>query len=126
MDLSVLSRRSRQVIGTIVPDCAHREQAFTVLEGGIDPAMLVPFIGYIRSAHRDFTRHRQNGDTTACARVMHSVKGAGGAVGFPEISVLGSVAEEHARQGDHEGLDRVDRVFTEWLSLMDSAGMEQA
>lgn len=125
MDLTVLSRRSRQVIGAIVPDCEQREQAFTVVRGGIDPAMLVPFIGYIRGVHAEFSQHRHNGDTGACARLMHSVKGVGGAVGFPELSVLGAVAEDLAKQGDREGLARVGLVLAEWLSQMDAGMVEQ-
>jgi hypothetical protein len=126
MDLSALSRRSRQVIGAFVPDCAHREPVFTVMKGGIDPAMLIPFIEYIRGVHEDFIQHWQQGDTVACARLMHSVKGVGGAVGFPEVSVLGAVAEELAKQDNRQALVDVGRVFAEWLNLMDTVSVEQA
>ncbi|HMO04966.1 MAG TPA: Hpt domain-containing protein [Kiritimatiellia bacterium] len=126
MDLAVLSQRSRQVIGAIVPDCEQREQAFTVVRGGIDPAMLVPFIGYIQGVREEFSQYRHNGDTGACARLMHSVKGVGGAVGFPELSVLGAVAEDLAKLGDREGLVKVDLVLDQWLAVMQSVTKEQA
>ena len=91
-----LEQAFRMVQGAL-PDIEQRLPRFTVLSSPPDPDLQVFFINYVKDLLPQLQAAGAAQDLGSVYRHAHALKGAGGSVGFPEISALGERLEELAK-----------------------------
>ena len=91
-------RGAEAILRAVVPDLEQRVGAFTVLSEPAPADLQQCFHEYLDGALPELQAAVQRGDWAAVMRQAHSLKGAGGGVGYPEISVLSESMERAARE----------------------------
>jgi HPt (histidine-containing phosphotransfer) domain-containing protein len=67
-----------------------------------DHELRVAFFSYLDGILPDLLTASTRGDLALISRIVHGLKGAGGSVGYPELSALAERCEEVARGADAE------------------------
>lgn len=95
----------------VVP--AKQERIISALDT-TDPEfrdLVASFLGGLSEAAAKMRHAWESGDRPAFARLLHSVKGTGGSVGFPAFSALAARIEKSVRQRDCNEVDRLLEDF---------------
>jgi HPt (histidine-containing phosphotransfer) domain-containing protein len=88
------------MIRAMVPDLELRLPKFTVLTTPPDRELRLAFFSYLDGILPDLHAAATRGDLARVAQIAHGLKGAGGSVGFPELSAFSERCEEVARNAD--------------------------
>jgi HPt (histidine-containing phosphotransfer) domain-containing protein len=85
-------------VAELIPDLAARLEPYVVGTEELDEELVEVFIEEIRRLTRDLQKGlAQNNDETI-RMAAHSIKGMGGTMGLPEISVLGLEIETMSKE----------------------------
>lgn len=114
MDVRCEALQPQGILRTVLPDLDRRVDAFTVLSGPVDDDIRHAFHEYLTSLRPQLATAGQRGDVPAIARLAHALKGMGGGVGHPEISVLGQAMELSALAGQAARVQQLIEALDAW------------
>ncbi len=83
-------------VAEVVPDLAARLDPFIVDTEDVDDELIEVFIDEIKRLSGELSDGVERNDGEMVRRAAHSIKGMGGTIGLPEISVLGLEIEHRA------------------------------
>lgn len=84
----------------LIPDIDERAARKRVDCSAVDEEVRAMFMDQVREALADLRTSIAAGDAMAVRRVAHMLQGTGGAVGVPEITILGEALSAAARAAD--------------------------
>ncbi len=105
---------SMRILQAVLPDLDQRVGPFTVLTAPADAAIRLSFHEYLAALLPPILAALPPLDLPAIARTAHSLKGMGGAVGYPEISVLGDALERAALAGQDARVRQLIEALAAW------------
>lgn len=108
--------RSRRLIEVLLPDLDQRIVKFSVLTDRADADLQQFFHDHVSSVLPSIRAALDCNDLAEARRQAHGLKGAGGSVGYPEISALAERIEEVSRNGDAQEARRLVAGLQRWLS----------
>lgn len=121
MNTPAAAAKARLLLEEVLPDLSSRAKAFTVLSEPADPFLQDLFLDQLRAEAPRVRSAVAAGDWEGLKRQVHSFKGVGGSVGFPEISALCLRIEEAFQSGDWPGARRLVEALLLWQAEMESA-----
>lgn len=83
----------------LIPDVAARLDPFTVATDELDDELLEVFTDEIQRLTSELKEALAQNDGETMRLAAHSIKGMGGTIGLPEISVLGLEIENRVKEG---------------------------
>lgn len=98
----------------IIPALEQRLAVYQVVDEPPDAETREVFTSYLDESLVALDLAMKLGDMASIARRGHALKGMGGAVGAPEISVLGEQLEKTADDGNREYAGRLVMGLLEW------------
>lgn len=101
-------------VKSLVPDLEARVDAFRVDTEFLDEELLEAFKEEIAQQSELMKAGAQNDNPDEIRAAAHSVKGMGGTIGLPEISVLAQEIESRAKNGDVDGCKFLVSEFVSW------------
>lgn len=85
-------------VAGLVPDVAAKAVPFTVDTEEVDDELIEVFVDEIRRLTSELQDGLAQGNDEMVRMASHSIKGMGGTMGLPEISVLGLEIENMAKE----------------------------
>lgn len=98
----------------LIPDLAQRLPLFTVTEVPVDPELISLFLEQLEHNLRDVRGALAPMDSKTLQRVAHSLKGVGGTVGSPEVSVLAEELERAVAAGAQDRCRMLVDGLAQW------------
>lgn len=105
-------------VGELISGLEARKIQFVVDTDEVDDELVEIFIEELRRLSAELEQGLANLDSEMVRMAAHSIKGMGGTIGLPEISVLGLEVENTAKEdrlADAEPLVRGLKVWMETL-----------
>ena len=99
----------------LIPDLKAKEGAFVVEAIEPDEELLEIFVEELTRQSDAIKEGLAGNDMQMVREAGHSIKGMGGTIGLPEISVLGLTFEESAKANDIERLNSMSSAIANWL-----------
>ena len=115
MKIRPQSAESFALIETAVPNLRTRLDTYRVIEGEPDVETMLTFNEYLGELVGELAGALAAGNLALAAKNGHALKGMGGAVGAPEISVLGEQLERAAKSGDAAASAQLADVLKKWF-----------
>lgn len=94
-----------EIVRTCVPDIDTRKEPFIVDTSEVDDELLEIFFEQMDINVNAMKEARANTNMKQAAAEAHSIKGMGGTIGIPELSVLAAELELAAKADDMERFD---------------------
>lgn len=113
-------QHARGLLTAAIPDLAAREVPYSVALSDSDPELIEALVAHIRDAGPRLRAAAAARDYRGVAGHAHGLKGMGGSVGLPEISVLGQLLEEAARGGQPAEVDRLCALLSAWVTAAEA------
>lgn len=105
-------------VADFVPDLSARIEQFVVDTEEVDDELVEVFIEEIRRLTGELREGLANSDLEMVRMAAHSIKGMGGTMGLPEISVLGLEIENMAKEDRlSEALAPVE-ALANWMATL--------
>lgn len=108
--------RNMDWVAVLIPDVAEKVAPFTVDTEEVDDELVVIFIEEIRRLTGELQEGIEHGDTEGVRVASHSIKGMGGTMGLPEISVLGLEIENLAKEENLADAKPLVHALAEWMA----------
>jgi len=105
------------LIAAEIPDLESREETYRVNAMELDDELLEAFVEQLDIDAAGIESAVGGGNLVDTAAHAHSIKGMGGTMGKPELSVLGEELERAAKTGDAPRCRVLSGVTAEWLRL---------
>jgi HPt (histidine-containing phosphotransfer) domain-containing protein len=102
----------------LIPDVAAKAEVFTVDTEEVDDELVEVFIDEIRRLTAEMMAGFEQRDGEAVRVAAHSIKGMGGTMGLPEISVLALEIEQSARDGELDQAARLIHPLAGWMETL--------
>ncbi len=103
-------------IAELIPSMREQLDQFVVEAEEIDDELLLVFIDELKRLTGEMQAGLRDNDANAVRSAAHSIKGMGGTIGFPELSVLGLTIENTAKENRlQDAIPLVDALM-DWLS----------
>ena len=102
-------------VAELVPDLAARLDPFTVDTEDVDDELIEVFIDEIKRLSGELVDGLDRNDGEMVRMAAHSIKGMGGTMGLPEISVLGLEIEIRAKTERLADTRPLVDAMAEWL-----------
>ena len=102
----------------LIPDVAAKCAAFTVDTEEVDDELVEVFIDELRRLTGELQEGLAKSDREMVRIAAHSVKGMGGTMGLPEISVVGLEIEEMAKEGRLDDAQPLIDALTQWMMTL--------
>ena len=77
--------------------------------------LLALFFEQIADSSQEIKKSLKANNLSAIAKAAHAVKGMGGTVGAPEISLLGEEMESAAKTNNHSLCENLTQLLDQWL-----------
>ena len=103
-------------VADLIPDLAGRLEPFIVDTEEVDDELAEVFVCEIRRLTEELQEGLERNDVEMVRMASHSIKGMGGTMGLPEISVLGLEIEMLTRDGRVADAKPLIDALAEWLS----------
>lgn len=105
-------------VAELIPSLADQLDQYVVATDEVDDELVEVFIEEIRRLTAELQEGVRTNDAEMVRMAAHSVKGMGGTIGLPEISVLGLEIEKRAKDDrSQEAAPMVD-ALAEWLGTL--------
>jgi len=101
----------------LLPDLDGRIDVFRVDCAEVDDELIEAFKEELVTQSALLRQGLDSGDLEPVRRAAHSVKGMGGTIGLPEISVLAHEIELRAKSGDQAGCAALVEAFIKWVGM---------
>ena len=103
-------------VKSLVPDLEARVDAFQVDTEFLDDELIDAFKEEIAQQSALMQAGAQNDNPDEIRMAAHSIKGMGGTIGLPEISVLAQEVELRAKNNDLDGCKSLVSEFVVWAA----------
>ena len=106
-------------VADLIPELEARKSQFIVDTEEVDDEFIEVFIEELRRLSGELSEGARTVDLDMIRMAAHSIKGMGGTIGLPEISVLGLEIENTVKE------DRLDQGFSmidalaQWIATLD-------
>ncbi len=105
-------------VAKLIPNVADLTGQYVVATDEVDDELVEVFIEELRRLTTELQEGVRNNDAEMVRMAAHSIKGMGGTIGLPEISVLGLELEKRAKEGrSQDAGPMVDALF-DWLATL--------
>ena len=101
----------------LVPNLAERLDPFIVETEDVDDELIEIFIDEIKRLSGELQVGIERNDGEMVRMAAHSIKGMGGTMGLPEISVLGLEIENRVKAEQLADTRPLVDAMAEWLSI---------
>ncbi len=108
--------RNLEWVADLVPDLAGRLDPFMVNTEEIDDELLAVFVSEIKRLSNELQNGFERDDAEGVRLAAHSIKGMGGTMGLPEISVLAQEIEIRIKDGRLPDTKPLIDALAEWVS----------
>ena len=102
-------------IGELIPDLSARMDPFIVDTDELDDELVGVFIEEIQRLTGELQEGLAQQDAEAIRMAAHSIKGMGGTMGLPELSVLGLEVEIMAKENRLSDAQPLVAALATWL-----------
>ena len=109
------------MVREVIPDLDDHLPAYTVTSEEVDHELAVLFLEQLDQNLRDLYAALEPPKPEALKRVAHSLKGVGGTLGAPEVSVLAAELELAAKAGNPARCRALIDVLAQWAAAFRSA-----
>jgi len=114
--------RAVELVRELVPDLDEKMSPFEVGEIEIDDELLEAFYEEIDRLSDDLQAGLESSNDEQIRMAAHSIKGMGGTMGLPEISVLAREIEMAIRGGDRDRATVLGTALIAWARDFIAAG----
>lgn len=101
-----------------IPDLKSRVDEFIVDIEEMDDELVEVFFSEIHRLTGELQAGDDAGNAVQVAEAAHSIKGMGGTMGLPELSVLGQEIEQLAKADRLSDARRITDAFASWMSTL--------
>ena len=105
-------------VAELVPDVAAKVAPFTVDTEEVDDELVGVFVDEIRRLTGELQDGLGQGNGDMIRMASHSIKGMGGTMGLPEISVLGMELEGMAKEDRLADARPLVDALAEWMATI--------
>jgi len=102
----------------LIPDVAAKVAPFTVDTEEVDDELIEVFVDEIRRLTGELQDGLGQGNGDMVRMASHSIKGMGGTMGLPEISVLGLEIEDMAKEDRLADAKPLIDALAEWMTTL--------
>ena len=105
-------------VAELIPDVAAKVAPFTVDTEEVDEELVEVFVDEIRRLTGELQVGLGQGNGDVVRMASHSIKGMGGTMGLPEISVLGLEIEDMAKEDRLADAKPLIDALAEWMTTL--------
>lgn len=105
-------------IRSLLPDVDAQVAAFTVETDEMDEELISVFIDEVQRLSDQLVQGLDLNDRELVRLAAHSIKGMGGTMGLPELSVLALEIENHAKRGELAPSAPLVHGLTAWAARL--------
>ena len=105
-------------VAKLIPSLADQLDQYVVSTEEVDDELVEVFIEEIRRLTAELQEGVRNKDDEIMRMAAHSIKGMGGTIGLPEISVLGLEIEKLAKDNRPQDAAAMVESLAEWLATL--------
>lgn len=105
-------------VAKLIPNVADQLDPYVVATDEVDDELVGVFIDEIRRLTAELQKGVRTADTEMIRMAAHSIKGMGGTIGLPEISVLGLEIEKRAKANRPQEAGPLVDALAEWLTTL--------
>ena len=105
-------------VADLIPDLTARLDPFIVDTEEVDDELVEVFFDEIRRLADELQSGLSRNDAEMLRIAAHSIKGMGGTVGLPEISVLGLEIENMAKESRLDDARPLADALSSWLASL--------
>jgi len=106
-------------VAELIPDLEGRLEQFVVDTEEVDDELIEVFIEELRKLSGELCEGFDQNDNEMIRMAAHSIKGMGGTIGLPEISVLGLEIENKAKEGAMPEAQPLVDALAQWLTTFE-------
>jgi HPt (histidine-containing phosphotransfer) domain-containing protein len=106
-------------VAELIPDLSGRLEPFTVDTDEVDDELIEVFIDELKRLTDELQQGLQQNDQEMIRMAAHSIKGMGGTIGLPELSVLGLEIENMAKEDRFPDTAPLVHALAEWMATFD-------
>jgi len=105
-------------VGKFIPSLAEQLDQYVVATDEVDDELVEVFIEEIQRLTSELQQGVRNNDAGMVRMAAHSIKGMGGTIGLPEISVLGLEIEKRAKEDRPQDAGPMVDALADWLTTL--------
>ena len=102
-------------VGELIPGIETRRGRFVVDTDEVDDELVEVFIEELQRLSGELTGGLEQNDADMVRMAAHSIKGMGGTIGLPEISVLGLEIENRTKDGVLQDSEPLICALAQWI-----------
>jgi HPt (histidine-containing phosphotransfer) domain-containing protein len=106
-------------VAKLIPSLAEQRDQYVVATDEVDDELVQVFIEELQRLTAELQEGVRNNDSQMVRMAAHSIKGMGGTIGLPEISVLGLEIEKRAKEDRSQDAGPMVDALAEWLATLD-------
>ncbi len=105
-------------VATLIPELGAKKIQFVVATDEVDDELIEVFIDELRRLSGELKEGFERGDLEMVRMAAHSIKGMGGTIGLPEISVLGLEVENCAKEERLSEAEALVSALAQWITTL--------
>lgn len=105
-------------VAELIPDLEGRLGPFVVDTDEVDDELVEVFIEELQRLAGELQEGVETNNTETIRMAAHSIKGMGGTIGLPEISVLGLEIENLAKEGRLPDIQPLVEALVQWIMTL--------
>ena len=106
-------------VAELIPSLAEQLDQYVVATDEVDDELVEVFIEEIQRLTAELQEGVRNDDAEMIRIAAHSIKGMGGTIGLPEISVVGLEIEKRAKEDRSQDAAPLVDALADWLATLD-------
>lgn len=106
-------------VGELIPNLVEQSEQFVVDTDELDDELIEVFVEEILRLTNDLQEGLTHQDLGLIREAAHSIKGMGGTIGLPEISVLALETEHAAKAEDMARCSELIHGLVAWVARFD-------
>ncbi|MBN2162201.1 MAG: Hpt domain-containing protein [Pontiellaceae bacterium] len=105
-------------VADLVPGLESQLDQFVVSTDEVDEELIEVFVEELKRLTGELQDGMASGDEELVRQAAHSIKGMGGTIGLPEISVLGLTIENFAKAGRLDESRPLVSALADWVTTL--------
>ncbi|HSR88737.1 MAG TPA: Hpt domain-containing protein [Pontiella sp.] len=105
-------------VARLIPSLAEQRDQYVVATDEVDDELIEVFIEEIQRLTAELREGVRNNDAEMVRIAAHSIKGMGGTIGLPEISVVGLEIEKRAKEDRAQDAGPLVDALADWLATL--------
>ncbi len=105
-------------VGELIPDLEGRRSLFVVDTDEVDDELIEVFIEELQRLSGELSVGLEQNNSEMVRMAAHSIKGMGGTIGLPELSVLGLEIETRTKEGCLQDSTPLIVALEQWMTSL--------